>query len=241
MDDFLYFLFVAALAGTVFWQLAAGYLFNENWRPAVFREKNPAMYWLTLLFQFAVLVVVVLYMAPDEDTWRFGSSRFRQEQSATERDSAAISERAARRRAEAFDLHRKAQPAQAIAIYDELLRDSGEDAEILFWRGMAHWKLGDTDAALRDFRRVIDLEPGNLEAHRSADRILSRQKRWDEVLAIWNGYLVGSPRDAEAYFERGGTHFHKGDLAAARADAARACELGKAEACKLAERLGTKQ
>lgn len=241
MDDFLYFVFVAAVAGTVFWQLAAGYLFSENWRPTVFREKNPAMYWLTLLFQFAILVVAVLYMAPDEDTWRFGSSRFRQEQAGKERDAAAIAERAERRRAEAFDLHRKQQPAQAIAIYDELLRESGEDAELHYWRGMAHWKLGDNDAALQDFRRVIDIEPGNLDAHRSADGILSKQKRWDEILAIWNGYIRASPGDAEGYYGRGGTHYRKGDLAAARADAAKACEFGKAEACNVAERLKAKQ
>ena len=54
---------------------------------------------------------------------------------------------------------------------------------------------------------------------------------------MWNRYISRQPPDAEAYFERGGTHFHKGDMAASRADAAKACELGKAQACTMVERL----
>ena len=142
-----------------------------------------------------------------------------------------------RLREQAFDLHRAGKWAEAVPVYDELLGKSEEDAELLYWRGMAQWLLHHNDQALEDFRRVMTLEPGNFEAHRNADRILSEQRRWDEVLEIWNLYLTTTPTDAEAYFERGGTNYHKGDLAAARADAARACELGKSEACSWAKRL----
>lgn len=148
-----------------------------------------------------------------------------------------VSSRAEQRREQAFDLHRAHKWVEAIAVYDELLRESERDAELSYWRGMAHWKLEHADQAVQDFRRVIELEPTNFEAHRSADRILSRQQRWDEVLEIWDRYIARAPANAEAYFERGGTNFHKGNLAAAQADAARACELGKSEACALAERL----
>ena len=141
------------------------------------------------------------------------------------------------RRQAAYDLHRELKWPQAIAAYDSLLRDSGDDAEILFWRGMAHWKSAHFDEALRDFQRVADLDPRHLEAHRNADRLLSRQKRWDEILAMWDRYIAHQPRDAEAYFERGGTFFQKGSIEAARADAKKACELGKVQACTMVERL----
>lgn len=143
-------------------------------------------------------------------------------------------------RARAFELHRAQKWPEAISIYDDLLVEWGDNAELSYWRGMAHWQLGHTDQALWDFKRVIELEPTNFTAHRSADRILSQQKRWDEILAIWDRYIKRAPADAEAYFERGGTHFHKGNLEAAHADAARACELGKPEACPLALRLKKK-
>jgi tetratricopeptide (TPR) repeat protein len=141
------------------------------------------------------------------------------------------------RRQAAYDLHRELKWREAIVAYDMLIREEGEDAEILFWRGMAWWKSAHFDAALRDFQRVIELEPAHLDAHRNADLLLARQQRWDDIIAMWDRYLTHQPRDAEAYFERGGTHFHKGDMAAARADATRACELGKAQACKMVERL----
>lgn len=140
-------------------------------------------------------------------------------------------------REKAFDLHRAGELAEAIAVYDELLRESNSDAELYYWRAMAYLKQQSSDLALSDFRRVMELQPTNFNAHLYADRILTQQKRWDDILEMWNGYLVWVPHDAAAYFERGGTNYRKGDLAAARADAARACELGKAEGCTWAERL----
>jgi len=140
-------------------------------------------------------------------------------------------------REQAFSLHREKRWADAVAAYDELLDEAEQDAELHYWRGMAHWQLGRSDEALKDFRRVIELEPTNFDAHRSADRILSNQRRWDEILEMWNRYILRVPSSGDAYFERAGTNFHKGDLMGAQLDAARACELGKAEACPWAERL----
>ena len=137
----------------------------------------------------------------------------------------------------AFDLHRAQKWPQAIAAYDQYVKRNGEDAELLYWRAMAHWKNAQFDEAYRDFRRVIDLDPAHLEAYRNADRLLARQKKWDEIITMWNWYIQRQPPKAEAYFARGGTYFHKGDMAAARADAAKACELGMNQGCRMAERL----
>ena len=137
----------------------------------------------------------------------------------------------------AFDLHRAYKWPQAIAAYDQVVKAEGEDAEILFWRGMAHWKSANFDAAYRDFRRVIDLDPTNLEAYRNADRLLAREKKWDEIITMWNWYITRQPPNAEAHLERGGAYFHKGDMAAAGADAAKACSLGNNHGCRMVERL----
>lgn len=141
------------------------------------------------------------------------------------------------RRERLFVPYREKRYADAIAAYDALQPEAGRDALLTYWRGMAHWQLGQVDLALRDFRRTIELEPANFDAHRNADRILTQQQRWDEILALWNPYIAKNPGNAKAYFERAGTNFHKGDRAAAQADAARACELGKQEACVWVERL----
>ena len=171
-----------------------------------------------------MLIFLFLYQPPEDGAARGQSA-------------AQTSSLAQQHREEAFRLHREQRWEDAIAVYDQLLQESERDAELRYWRGMAHWKLDHTDAALQDFRAVIELEPTNFDAHRSADRILSLQGRWDEVLEIWDDYIARTPTNADAFFERGGTNYHKGDLAAARADAARACELGHAEGCSWWERL----
>jgi tetratricopeptide (TPR) repeat protein len=68
------------------------------------------------------------------------------------------------------------------------------------------------------------------------DYILASQGKWDEILDIWNRFLALEPNNAEAYFERAGTHKHKGDMDSALADLDRACDLGKQEACNLRKR-----
>ena len=138
---------------------------------------------------------------------------------------------------DAFRAHHDKKYQRAIAIYDELLRSQPRDAELLHYRAGAHWQMGHTDAALEDYRAVLALQPGNIEAIKTVDRILAREKRWDEILPLWNEYLRAVPNDAEAHAERSGTYFHKGDLQASRADARKACELGHARSCSHAKYL----
>ncbi len=114
---------------------------------------------------------------------------------------------------------------------------AASEAEVIYSRAMDHFRANRMDEALADFRRVIELEPANFQAYRAIDAILAIQLRWDEILTLWDAYLRVEPRDANAYYERGGTNYRKGDFAASYADAAKACELGKAVACPRAERL----
>lgn len=187
------------------------------------RDYRPG-YYFVYMAAFGVLAVSILRDLPDDDH--------------AERAVAAEPEKPAdEAREAAFEFHRAQKWPQAIAAYDQWTKRNGEDAEILYWRAMAHWKSAQFDEAYRDFRRVIDLDPAHLEAYRNADRLLARQKKWDEIITMWNWYISRQPPSAEAYFERGGAYFHKGDMAAARADAARACELGKNQGCRMVEQL----
>lgn len=49
---------------------------------------------------------------------------------------------------------------------------------------------------------------------------------------MWTAYLARHPNEGRAYLERGGANFHLGKRAEARADAAKACELGVSEGCE---------
>ena len=160
------------------------------------------------------------------------ASQPRNEQS---RSSAESAPGTARERA--LNLHRAGKIDEAIQAYDALLRTGGPDAEILYWRAMAFGKANQPEMALQDARRVIEIEPANLDASRLADRILGKQQRWDEVIKVWDRFIAIAPPNEDAYFERSGAHFRKGDIAAASSDAAKSCALGKPQACVMAERL----
>ena len=192
-------------------------------------------FFYVFLFLFLALVFSILSQGPDTHANRGQNASAARGQNAVE-----VSSRAELPRERVFAAYREKKWVEVIAAYDELLPESERDPKLTYWRGMAHWQLNHADEALQDFRRAIELDPGDFEAYRNVDRILSGHQRWDEILEMWNSYMERTPADAEAYFERGGTHFRKGNLVAARADAARACELGKVEACALAERLGSR-
>jgi tetratricopeptide (TPR) repeat protein len=133
----------------------------------------------------------------------------------------------------AMALHRAKKYAEAIPLYDAAVAGAPTDAELVYWRGVAHWNTAAGSAnALRDFRKAIELDPANWNAHLNADRILVAEKRWDEDLAMWSAYLARVPNSAEAMFERSGSYRLKGDTAAARAEMARSCRAGKREACR---------
>jgi len=140
-------------------------------------------------------------------------------------------------RENAFELHRAGKFTEAIAAYDALLKDTEQDPELHYWRGVAYWRLIQFDAALRDFRRALELRPAYFDACVAEDRILGARKHWDEILLIWDKYIAEVPGNGDAYFERGGANYRKGDLVAAQADAQKACELGKKEGCAWADRL----
>jgi tetratricopeptide (TPR) repeat protein len=108
----------------------------------------------------------------------------------------------------------------------------------LYRRALVRRDEGRTDEALVDLREVIEREPGMFNAYHAADRILSRLRRFDDCIDLWNRYLRVDPRNAAAVFERGGAHFHLKNYPQALADAKLACELGKQDACKVADDLG---
>ncbi len=80
--------------------------------------------------------------------------------------------------------------------------------------------------------------PDNIEDVRKLDYALARQRRFAEILPLWDAYIAKHPDDGRAYLERGGTHFQLGQRDEAGADARKACDLGVNEGCLRARQLG---
>jgi tetratricopeptide (TPR) repeat protein len=86
-------------------------------------------------------------------------------------------------------------------------------------------------------RAAVSADPDDFEAHRRLDLALARQGRFDEVVAVWNRYLLTHEDDGRAWLERGGARYHMGQRQKAGEDAQRACELGVTEACQRAAQM----
>jgi len=186
------------------------------------------MRWLCGVYLIAFVWFFVWTMA--EVPWRAAKSE-------PARAAEVESDTAVDQRNQAFRLHREGKLEEAIAAYDDLLFASPDDAKLHYWRGDAYLRLKDLDRALRDMRVTIDLDSGYFDAYLAADYILFQSQQWDAIIDLWDRYIFGHPENAEAYYQRAGTKYHKGDLRASREDAQKACDLGKKEGCSWAQRL----
>ena len=90
---------------------------------------------------------------------------------------------------------------------------------------------GEKAPDLAELEQARKRSPDDLRAHQQLDYNLARQGRFAEVVEMWNGYIARHPSDGRAYLERGGAYFHLRKIAEAKADAAKACELGISEGC----------
>jgi tetratricopeptide (TPR) repeat protein len=131
----------------------------------------------------------------------------------------------------AFEQGKAGKVDDAIAEYTRVLRMHPRYAHAFLYRGDAYDRKGQLKLAEQDYLRAIELDPTNIEAYRGLDHVLFRQKRLDEIVELWNGYLRRKPKDAAALFERSGTYYHKGQLKLAKRDVAAACRLGHEKAC----------
>ncbi len=120
----------------------------------------------------------------------------------------------------------------AVKKYSDSIAFSDNNPETFYWRGRAYYELKNFYSALNDFKKAIKTNPRHFESYRMIDHILMRDKKWDDIIRYWNGFLALEPDHAQAYLERAGTYHHKQDHSKALKDLKKSCDLGNAEACQ---------
>lgn len=73
--------------------------------------------------------------------------------------------------------------------------------------------------------------PHDFELRLRIDHAYATQRRFDEVVELWDRFIVAHPQDPRPYVERGGAKWHLGQRGDAIADMTKACALGMAKAC----------
>ena len=129
-------------------------------------------------------------------------------------------------------LRRNEKYQQASKLYAEAIA-YGDNFEFYHERAeLYHYYLDKPDKALADFEKSIDHNPRHFESYRMIDDTLLQTKEWDRIISYWNAFLELEPEHAEAYLERSGTYYHKGDFTRSLEDLKQACDFGSKEGCK---------
>lgn len=98
-------------------------------------------------------------------------------------------------------------PAGASSTYSQLLTSGVADAELLIERADCYRKTGETDKALGDVRKYLEIYPENRSALSLAGKIESNSGDNLQALEYFSKNLKLHPNDPECYVDRGNSYF----------------------------------
>ena len=93
------------------------------------------------------------------------------------------------------------------------------------------------EAILRDYDRVIELNPGFVYAYFNRGNLRCSQRDFRAAILDYNEAIERDPEFAEAYFNRGLARLSMGDLNRGIADLSKAGELGIVNAYSIIKRM----
>jgi tetratricopeptide (TPR) repeat protein len=134
--------------------------------------------------------------------------------------------------------HKKAKAAlDRLDDIKRALEIRPKDGDGYVRRGLALMNADAYEDARTDLVQAIKLGPDRFDAYKALDDLLASRREWDTIIGYWTKFLKRHPGHAQAYFERGGAHYNKGDLVNALKDAKTACRLGLQDACRKYDQL----
>ncbi len=96
----------------------------------------------------------------------------------------------------------RGEVAQAVALFDDLIRRDPGDAELYYKRANANNRMGRRESAVADYDRAITLRPDYANAYCNRGVALAGLSRWAEAVASYDRALALNPRDHFAYFNQ---------------------------------------
>ncbi|WP_343204007.1 tetratricopeptide repeat protein [Luteibacter sp. Sphag1AF] len=102
---------------------------------------------------------------------------------------------------------------QAAESYSRALRVKADDPEMLYGRGLAYSQANKIDLAVADFRRVLELKPGDIEASNALGYTLADSDRdLDEAASLIQAARKARPNDPAIADSWGWLQYRKGQL-----------------------------
>jgi tetratricopeptide (TPR) repeat protein len=98
-------------------------------------------------------------------------------------------------------------PAGASATYSQLLNSGVADAELIILRADCYRKTGETDKALSDVRKYLEIYPDNITALGMAGKLESNTGDNLQALEYFSKNLKLHPNDPQCYIDRANSYF----------------------------------
>lgn len=127
--------------------------------------------------------------------------------------------------------------AAAVDAFSDVLDGEPAHAEALLGRGRAYAQLERYDLAEEDLRAATRAAPADPAGWESLGWVLGRMGRDADAVDALDRRIALGEADPGPWRDRANARYRAGDVAGARADAARACALGLADGCTLEERI----
>jgi tetratricopeptide (TPR) repeat protein len=112
----------------------------------------------------------------------------------------------------------------------------GRTADEHLKRGLVYLKATGYDEGMKDLNQAREMEPTRIEIYQQIDNVLSERREWDAVIGMWTKLIALQPKNGQAYYERGGASFHKGDMPTALKDLEQACKYNFGDSCQRLQR-----
>lgn len=133
----------------------------------------------------------------------------------------------------------KKEWVNAIFEYDKAIQFNTSYIEAIRNRGVARSRNGEFAQAIGDFSRVLQLKDDDAEAYSNRGNAWVQMGDYEKALNDYNRAIHFDPRLAEAYENRGFLYMiHMNDKGKACADWKKACDLGRCDNYRLAQKNG---
>jgi len=136
-----------------------------------------------------------------------------------------------------YDFLRAGKYEEALQELSEAIRFNPDDYISYYNRGLCYMGLRNEDAALQDFKCVVERRRDYVNAYDKIGLVQFRKGNYDESLEATNTVLKFKPNDAEAYYNRAMIYVKKKWTSEALRDAKQACEMGYQRACLLYDQM----
>jgi|GEM_PF-5610426 len=126
---------------------------------------------------------------------------------------------------------------QALRLANKYIELNPGDIYGFYARAKINLKLKNNKKALDDLKSILDLDQRQMDAYLKIDEILTKQRRWKDIILLWTQLIKLEPQNARAYYERAGAYLHNKEIESGKSDLNKSCQLGYEKACKDLKRL----